>query len=298
MKKAGPITGTFIDEITYDIPSSNWSDKQWCDELDNMLDIGIDTLIFIRGGLKDKTIFPSKTFGTEYRDDFAKLIFEEAQKRNMGIYFGLYNTTIDWSCGNVEQEVRVNDKFMDEVLERYGHFDNFKGWYMSQECDLDRLNFKDMMRDMPRLCKSKSPDKELLISPFFNSPITAREPFSLSRLREEWEMLFDRGNGNIDICAFQDGTAPLEQMEDYFGLINELCKQRDIRHWVNVETFERDVRRMYYPIPFSELKPKLEKHKKYAEKMITFEFSHFMSPQSIYPSARNLNALYKDYYLK
>ena len=298
MKKSGPITGTFIDEITYDIPSSNWSDKQWCDELDNMLDIGIDTLIFIRGGLKNKTIFPSKTIGTEYRDDFAKLIFEEAQKRDMGIYFGLYNTTIDWSCGNVEQEVRVNDKFMDEVLERYGHFDNFKGWYMSQECDLDRLNFKDMMRDMPRLCKSKSPDKEVLISPFFNSRITAREPVSLSRLREEWEMLFDRGDGNIDICAFQDGTAPLEQMEDYFGLINELCKQRDIRHWVNVETFERDVRRMYYPIPFSELKPKLEKHKKYAEKMITFEFSHFMSPQSIYPSARNLNALYKDYYLK
>lgn len=298
MKNQGPITGTFIDEITYDIPSSNWSDKQWCDELDNMLDIGIDTLIFIRGGLKNKTIFPSKTIGTEYRDDFAELIFEEAKKRDMGIYFGLYNTTIDWSCGNVEQEVRINDKFMEEVLERYGHFDNFKGWYMSQECDFDRLNFKDMMRDMPRLCKSKSPDKELLISPFFNSPITVREPFSLSRLREEWEMLFDRGNGNIDICAFQDGTAPLEQMEDYFGLIAELCQQRNIRHWVNVETFERDVRRMYYPIPFSELKPKLEKHKKYAEKMITFEFSHFMSPQSIYPSARNLNALYKDYYLK
>ena len=27
------ITGTFIDEITYDIPASNWSDKQWKAEL-------------------------------------------------------------------------------------------------------------------------------------------------------------------------------------------------------------------------------------------------------------------------
>ena len=32
------------------------------------------------------------------------------------------------------------------------------------------------------------------------------------------------------------------------------------------------------------------------EKMITFEFSHFLSPQSIFPSARNLNTLYRNYY--
>ena len=32
----GPITGTFIDEITYDIPASNWTKKEWCRDLDNM----------------------------------------------------------------------------------------------------------------------------------------------------------------------------------------------------------------------------------------------------------------------
>ena len=39
-----------------------------------------------------------------------------------------------------------------------------------------------------------------------------------------------------------------------------------------------------------------EECREYAEKIITFEFSHFLSPQSIYPSARNLNRLYKDFY--
>lgn len=298
MKNAGPITGTFIDEITYDIPSSNWSKEQWKCDLDNMVDIGMDTLVFIRGGLKGKTIFPSKTIGTQYTDDFAGFIFEEAAKRKMDIYFGLYNTTIDWSGGNVAQEVEINKPFIAEVMERYGDYPNFKGWYMSQECDFDRLNFKDMIHDMPALLKDKTPEKEVLISPFFNSPITVREPFSLPRLREEWEMLFDRSDGNVDIVAFQDGTAPLNMMEDYFGIIADLCKKHGMRHWVNVETFERDVRRMYWPIPFTDLRPKLEKHKQYAEKMITFEFSHFLSPQSIYPSAANLNALYKDFYLK
>ena len=45
--KTGPITGTFIDEITYDIPSSNWTLEKWRRDLDNMQNIGIDTLISI-----------------------------------------------------------------------------------------------------------------------------------------------------------------------------------------------------------------------------------------------------------
>ncbi len=83
MKKIGPITGTFIDEITYDIPSSNWSVAQWKRDLDYMQDIGIDTLIMIRGGFGRKTVFPSKVLGTLEADDFAGLIFEETSKRKM-----------------------------------------------------------------------------------------------------------------------------------------------------------------------------------------------------------------------
>ena len=58
MMKKGPITGTFIDEITYDNPSSNWSQKQWAKDLDYMQEIGIDTVIFARGGFQGNTVFP------------------------------------------------------------------------------------------------------------------------------------------------------------------------------------------------------------------------------------------------
>ena len=81
MMEKGPITATFIDEITYDMPSSNWSPEQWVQDLDYMAEIGIDTLVFMRGGFEDKTIFPSKVFGTEYTYDLAGLILEEAAKR-------------------------------------------------------------------------------------------------------------------------------------------------------------------------------------------------------------------------
>lgn len=294
-----PITGTFIDEITYDIPSSNWSEAQWRMDLDHMQDTGIDTLIFIRGGYENKTIFPSRTIDTLGTPDFAGFILEEAAKRNMQVYFGLYTSNLDWNNGDAKWEIRINNTFMDEVLTRYGDNPAFVGWYIPQECERERLNFTELLKGLSALCKDKAPDKKVLISPFFYTRITwGVDGYNPRQTYEEWDRIFSRAGKDIDICAFQDGTAPLPQMREYFMATKEICEKHGIAHWVNVELFERDVRRMYYPIPFTQLVPKLELHKDYAEKMICFEYSHFLSPQSIYPSARNLNALYREHYIK
>ncbi len=300
MVKNTPITGTFIDEITYDIPSSNWSKTQWKQDLDYMQLSGINTLIFIRGGFENKTIFPSKTIGTLGTPDFAGFILEEAAKRGMDVYFGLYTSNLSWNRGDYLTEVKVNKPFIDEVFSRYGDNPSFKGWYIPQECDRERLNFSDVLKNLSALCKDKTPEKNVLISPFFCTDITApREGGHTPRqFTEEWDKILSYAGADIDICAFQDGTAPLSKMSEYFNAAKALCKKHNISHWVNVELFERDVRKMYYPIPFTQLVPKLEKHMEYAEKMICFEFSHFLSPQSIYPSARNLYELYKEKYLK
>ena len=294
----GPITGTFIDEITYDIPSSNWSLNQWRKDLDYMQDIGLDTLIFIRGGFGEKTIFPSKVLGTEGTEDFAGFIMEEAGRRNMDVFFGLYISDIDWNKGDAVGEIRKNERFIEEVWQRYGQYPALKGWYLPQEAAFDTLNIGDVMRGLSALCKDKTPDKSVMISPFFKTDITyPGEALTPQQHYEEWERIFEKAGKDIDICAFQDGTSPMSQLDDYYGLTKKLCEKYQIRHWVNAETFERDVRCMYYPITFSLLKQRLEHHQKYAEKIITFEFSHFLSPQSIYPSAKNLNERYQEYYL-
>ncbi len=299
MIKKGPITGTFIDEITHDIPSSNWTRAKWKKDLDNMQAIGIDTLIFIRGGYGERTVFPSKTFGTLQTEDFADFIFNEASRRGMNVFFGMYITDLDWNHGDAAGEIRKNKAFIDEVWQRYGHYPAFKGWYVPQEAAFDNLNIGEVMRGLSGLCKDKTPDKKVLISPFFKTDITyPGEAHSPERTYEEWDRLFSYGGKDIDICAFQDGTAPMKQMEQYYGAIKSLCDKYDIEHWVNAETFERDVRCMYYPITSSLLFERLEKHQKYASKIITFEFSHFLSPQSIYPSAHNLHELYVEKYLK
>ena len=299
MKKIGPITGTFIDEITFDIPSSNWSYEQWKKDLDYMQEIGIDTVIFIRGGFGKRSVFPSDVLNTSFEDDFAAFIFEETSKRNMNVFFGMYISHISWNKGDALGEIRMNKPFVNEVCTRYGDYPSFKGWYIPQETCYDHYNIGEIMRGMSALCKDKTPDKKVLISPFFKTEITYKdEPFTAERHAEEWDRLFTYGGKDIDMCAFQDGTVPMDKMEEFYTLTKEVCQKHNIHHWVNAETFERDVRCMYYPITFSLLRRRLDLHRKYAEKIITFEFSHFLSPQSIYPSAHNLNNLYKDYYLK
>lgn len=296
--KKGPITATFIDEITYDIPSSNWSQKNWKNDLDNMKSIGIDTIVLIRGGFEDKTIFPSRVIGTAGTPDFAGFILEEAEKRDMAVFFGLYVTNLEWNCGDWISEIKTNKAFIDEIWERYGDCPAFKGWYIPQECERERLNFSEILRGLSALCKDKAPDKKVLISPFFYTPITADNGgFSPRQTYEEWDKLFSYGGNDIDICAFQDGTVALRDMREYFTATKAVCEKHGIEHWVNLELFERDVRSMYYPIPFTQLVPKLELHKEYAEKILCFEYSHFLSSQSIFPSARNLNKLYCEKYL-
>ncbi len=292
-----PITGTFIDEITYDIPSSNWTEEQWEADLDHMRATGIDTLIFIRGGLGRKTIFPSEVIGTPRATDFAGFIMGEAEKRNMNVFMGLYISNIDWNNGDAETEIRINEKFAREIYARYGHMKSFAGWYIPHETSRNELNIEEVMYGLSSICKEIAPDKPVLISPYFQSTVISKEDFLTPEQHfEEWDKILHRAGANIDICAWQDGTAPMEQMEAYYGAVKKCCDKYDIKLWVNTETFERDVRCLYPPIPFPELEEKLYHHSKYAEKIITFEFSHFLSPQSIYPSARNLYNKYVDYY--
>lgn len=301
MKKNYPIRGTFIDEITYDIPSSNWSKKQWAKDFDNMKSVGIDTLIFIRGGFNNKAIFPTKNFPhlKDEDDDFAEFVLKEAEKRKMNVFMGLYISNLTWNDGDAKTEIAKNTLFVDEVVSRYGNISSFKGWYIPHEVGNDVFNISEIFYELGKLCKEKTPDKPILISPFFLSPVMVSEnALSPEQTYEEWDKIFAKSGNYIDFCAFQDGSAPFDNLEDYFSAARKVCDKYGIELWDNVEGMDRDLAHVFAPISFDVLKHKIEKVKNYVCNYIMFEFSHFLSPQSINISARNLNKLYKEYYKK
>lgn len=297
-----PITATFIDEITYDITPQNWKEPEWKKDFDNMKDVGIDTVVVMRSIFYDKRLYPSVFFRDKKcdYDDFLLLVLEEAEKRNMSVYLGLHIKDLTWGDGDFEYEVKMNKIFLDEVVPKYTNYKCFKGWYIPHEVGHENYNFTKTLLGLFPLLEEKTPNKKILISPFFRSPslypdypprLTPKETY------DEWDKIFSDIGKYVDICAFQDGTCLLNELDAYMFEAKKVCDKYGIEFWGNVETFSRDYGTEFPPIDFEMLKKKISIESKYVSKMITFEFSHFLSPQSIYEKARKLNRVYKEYYL-
>ena len=91
-----PITGTFLDEISHDIPHQNWGEAEWDRDFRYMKDMGIDTVIDIRCGYRKFITYPSKYLlgkgcympSVDLIDMFCRL----AQKYGMKFWLGLYDS--------------------------------------------------------------------------------------------------------------------------------------------------------------------------------------------------------------
>ena len=222
-----PISATFIDEISYDVPSSNWTNEEWAKDLDNMKEVGIDTLVFIRGWFYGRCIYPSKVLPTMKKDDedFLGFILEEAEKRQMKVFVGLYISTVTWNDGNYQTEIEKNKLFIREVLERYGKSKAFVGWYIPHETGGNSYNIKYVMDGLCELCKQYSPEKKIFVSPFFRARGTSAVVYSPERTFEEWNNIFADCGKYIDYCAVQDGSAKPDELGGY---LKEMKKEEYI----------------------------------------------------------------------
>lgn len=87
-----------------------------------------------------------------------------------------------------------------------------------------------------------------------------------------------------------------EPSADLVDLFLRLSDRHGIACWTNAESFDRDMPIKFLPIKFDKLRLKLKAAARAGlDKAITFEFSHFMSPQSMYPSAGHLYDRYREW---
>ena len=90
----------------------------------------------------------------------------------------------------------------------------------------------------------------------------------------------------------------LESTDDEVNAeMQKLADKYGMQCWTNAESFDRDMPIKFLPIKFDKLRMKLEAAMRAGyDKAITFEFSHFMSPQSAYLQAGHLFDRYKEYF--
>ena len=127
--------------------------------------------------------------------------------------------------------------------------------------------------------------------------LSKAEAVSVEEHEREWSEIFDGIKGNVDACAFQDGHIDYDELDAFFSVNKKMADKYGIQCWTNAESFDRDMPIKFLPIKFDKLRMKLEAaaRQKY-DKAITFEFSHFMSPQSAYLQAGHLYNRYKEYF--
>lgn len=292
------ISGTFLDEITHDIPSQNWGARQWDREFELYKRIGIDTLIIIRAGYRNKCIFPSKTIPDllPVYEDIGEIFFSLADKHGLKVFFGTYDSGFHWWRRTYWKEIELNQRFLDEAYSRYGHHPSFAGWYQTHETGKNDAHIIELHKQIGGHCKQLA-NLPVLISPYPQGAKQLGEnAFTLEESIEHWDRIFAETAEVIDLCAFQDGQVHYQELPEFVKQIGILGKKHGITIWSNLECFDRDMPIKFPPADWRYLRFKLEAASQVAEKIITFEFPHFMSPNSCYPAAHNLFERYCEHF--
>lgn len=304
------ITGTFLDEISHDIPHQNWGEAEWDRDFAYMKSIGIDTVIDIRCGYRKFITYPSPYLlkkgcympSVDLIDMFCRL----AQKYGMKFWLGLYDSGKYWDTGDMSSEIDDNRFVIDEIWERYGQkYDSFGGWYICTEISRKTKGSIKGFHTMAKQCKDVSGGLPTFISPWIDgkkaimgtNKLTNDQAVSLADHEREWNEIFDGIHDVVDAVAFQDGHIDYDELDAFFEVNKRLADKYGMKCWTNAETFDRDMPIKFLPIKFDKLRMKLEAAARQGyEKAITFEFSHFLSPQSCYASAGNLFNRYCEYF--
>lgn len=306
------LTGAFLDEISHDIPHQNWGPREWEQDFKYMKAIGIDTVIVIRSGYRKFLTYPSeylmKKRGAYAPSlDLIELFLTLSDKYGMKFYFGLYDSGHYWTTGDMSHEIEDNRYVIDEVWKNYGEkYKSFGGWYVSGEISRATKGAIGAFHTMGKQCKEVSGGLPTFISPWIDgkkavaasgSSLSKEEAVSVQQHEKEWDEIFAGIHEVVDAVAFQDGHIDYNELDAFFEVNKKLADRYGMECWTNAETFDRDMPIKFLPIKFDKLRLKLEAAKRanYV-KAITFEFSHFMSPQSAYIQAGHLYNRYREYF--
>jgi hypothetical protein len=223
----------------------------------------------------------------------------------MSFYFGLYDSGKYWDTNDMAHETDINRFVIDEIWAQYGHHTSFKGWYLSMEISRKTKGAIESFYTLGKQCKDISNGLPTFISPWIDgkkavmaasSLVTKENAVSLAEHETEWNEIFSGIHSVVDAVAFQDGHIDYNELEGFFTVNKQLANKYNMRCWTNAETFDRDMPIKFFPIKFDKLRLKLEAAARCGyDKAITFEFSHFMSPQSAYTQAGHLYNRYREW---
>jgi hypothetical protein len=274
------IEGTFLQFMT---GMREVSAAQWALELDAMRTARIHTIILQWTQVDGNSLF-------EPPDPFPPIL-DLAHRRGMQVIFGLRHDHRWWrEWGNAEylrEEAKQSVLLAREVHRRYGKHPAFAGFYIPYELwdgsftETQVARLAELLRTIGNVCRQLAPGKPVLLAPFFAGLLTP------DRFEQLWLSLLQ--DQPVDVVALQDGVgargwdAEIEpRVSPYFAAMQRACKQRAVRLWCDLECFRLTnndpSRPVFAPASAERILRQLKAVSPYVERVVTFDFYHYMSP--------------------
>jgi hypothetical protein len=304
--KAHPIevSPLFFGPPTHEYPfESEMTEQKLGIILDNMKMDGIK-MVLIMPGWGEKVYYPSKILKKPCKNDWIELAFRMAGERGIQVVLSgipyTYNDQFTGGTWNPELDLEINKKVYRELFDRYGHHANFWGWYIPHETGdrTHRGNIMVILEGLPGFLKELSPDKIVSFSPWFPSRITLGEEEAMtpSETAAEWDTILSLITG-IDIFVFQDSTAPLDELTDYFAAIKPVFDKHEVELWAVIELFTRFQDRpgidLFRSITPDLLFEKMTSITPYTKRFACWEYQTHLNPDSNNPGTAELNKAYR-----
>ncbi len=306
------LEGTFVQPSLVD----KWETAQWEEHYDLLLEAGIDIMILQWTAMTPNGDFSYVGYDSAYaadhttpnlriRPNYVGSALEAAEKKGVKVFLGL-NFADEWWSGSfrnddwIDSQVKANNAMADELYNKYKRrYPNaFYGWYWSWEMYNDTNGDEKWWAKMlnKALSHFTSLDKSLpvLMSPFISGYLN-KTPKETGLM---WKSFFDLTNFRAgDIFCSQDSVGASGYKIDFIEQhVAEMKKAADtkpyVRFWINIENFSG--KSGEGAAPLERVVRQMKMAEKYAEKLITFSYSHY------YLSALKPNSYHEQYlkYLK
>lgn len=287
------IAGTFIQ---LDAGNLSYTADQWRSEFKAMKSLGINTLIIGEVARQDHAFCRIKSYplfakcGTS---DPLKAVLDIAKDSRVKVYVGLYQW--DWKNRQEPKEfeefARRCNEVADEVWAEYGKHPAFAGWYVlgweiGNAPAVDNVGVKTYTTVVGHLRKL-SGKLPIIAAPYFTLDITPED------FEQGWKKLLPALG--VDIIALQDGVGcdrkiTTEDARPYFQAMRRVCHSANVAPWADVEVFDQAAG--WKPADTPRVMLQLWTVSPYVEKIVIWEFNHYLSPnRGLYSLAPLIDAI-------
>ncbi|GAB1481631.1 DUF4434 domain-containing protein [Treponema sp.] len=294
----GKISGTFVDfseQPHKDRELLAWSLTDWKEEMQDMLDAGIDTVILARTMRFGAVYYHSHFFETHLERDYIKPFMEAAGETGMNVFISgmisdhFFRSNDKDFIRMMQRDVFIYEKVLTELLDIYAEHPHIRGIYISHEADNENMaspaRFLAAQNFFANLYSALKKETSLpvLSSPFFTKSASPKD------LADFWNRFLDRPM--FDILAMQDGIGCNRDIDPidiplYYNLLAPIFKSKGIEFWNNVETFSFnpgyresgfDRSKIWLKTaPIDRVELQYEAGKPFVSRTITWEFGHFL----------------------